>query len=32
MLRSTDILKKGRRGDREYTGEEVTRPAVSASG
>ena len=32
MLLSANVRKEGRRGDREYTGEEITRPAVSTSG
>lgn len=31
MLLSTDVRKEGRRGDREYTSKEITRPAISTS-
>lgn len=32
MFLSANVRKEGRRGDREYTSEEITRPAVSTSG
>ena len=32
MLLSANVREEGRRGDGEYTSEEITRPAVSTSG
>ena len=31
MLLSTNVRKEGRRGDREHTSKEITRPAISTS-